>query len=842
MSRCTILALLLVILPVSLFAQQNEEWYIDKPIKDFTFTGLAAVAVGDLQAIVKPYIGKAFTIDLFWEIQGKLYALDSFESIEGEAKAADDSQTAVVVNFTVKERPAVSSIVFNGNRDVRSADILGKIVLKKGDLVSQSKVKSEEATIRALYLEKGYADVAVTGNISTPDADNMVAVTFDIVEGAQTTIKEVRFSGNSFASESTLRNLMKTKPPFLFDAGVFQESKLEEDKKAIVDYYTDHGFVDAKIDRVDREVQSQGGKNFLVITVYLTEGLQWTFAGMDFTGNSVFTTQQLQDMVFQKKGKVISVQKLQADILKIQNLYWESGYIFNLFNVQESRDEAARTIAYTLAVQENDKAHIENIIFKGNKVTKDYVLRRELPFEEGDIFNRSKVAEGLRNLYYLQYFSSVVPEFPNGSANGLVDVVINVEEQSTADINFGVMISGASFPVSGTIKWADKNFLGRGETFGVGLELSPIKQAASFSFLEPWMLGVRWAAGFDISFEHALLQNILQDILPPIFGDDQAAIAAPDPYTNLTDYLAAIQSGKTIPSQYKMSYDSLDLKLGFNTGYRWQTTLGYFGLRGGISSRFRYLTYDPTLYRPFDLTVRNNLNTWNIIDQLYVSTYLDGRDVPISPTTGYEAIQTFSYTGGFLFGSRHYNRSDTTLEGFLTLLNIPVSEIWSFMTVLAAHSSFSILLPQFAYFLTPGASASAWGWTNPITDPTDLLYIDGMMVGRGWGQAYGQVLWDNKLELRIPIAKEYIWGVSFFDAVGLWQTPSELSGFNIEQFYFSFGLGLRFTIPQFPIRIYIGKKFQVQNGQVVWTAGSIGDPNSFWNFDVIISLGGTEVF
>ncbi len=83
---------------------------------------------------------------------------------------------------------------------------------------------------------------------------------------------------------------MKTKAQFLFDSGVFQESKLEEDKTAIVAYYTDRGFVDAKIDNVTRTVQTQQGRNYLVLTIYITEGEQWIYGGMTFTGNTVFPT------------------------------------------------------------------------------------------------------------------------------------------------------------------------------------------------------------------------------------------------------------------------------------------------------------------------------------------------------------------------------------------------------------------------------------------------------------------------------------------------------------------------------------------------------------------------
>jgi outer membrane protein insertion porin family len=829
---------LFFLLPFLLFSQQ-EEWYIGKPIKDFTFSGLATVSENDLRPIVKPYIGKTFTMDLFWEVQGKLFAMDDFENIEGEAKQADDARSSVIVNFSVRERPAVSSIVLVGNHDLRNSDILDKVLLKKGDLVSQAKVKSDETALRGLYLEKGYTDVSISGKFDANQTDNTAVVTFTISEGSQTTIKEIHFSGNTFASESTLSNLMKTKPPFLFDTGVFQESKLEEDKKAIIDYYTDHGYVDAKIERINREVLSEAGKNSLVLTIYIAEGLQWNYGGLDLAGNSVFPTSRLQELAYQKPGKVLSLQKLQADYQRIVTLYQDNGYIYNAFSLKENRNEQAKTIQYTIQILERDKAHIENLIFKGNKVTKDFVLRRELPFEEGDIFDRAKIIDGVRNLYNLGYFSSVDPEPADGSAEGLMNIVFNVEEQSTADITFGMQLSGQQFPITGTIKWGDKNFMGLGQTLGVDLEASPSSQSLSFNFIEPWMFAVRWSGGVTLSFNHSTLQNVYQDILPPFFSDAQFSIAAPDPFTNQTDYLAMVQQGHTVPQQYLMSYDSFDIGIGFTSGYMYHFPPGWLGVNGGISSRFRYLTYDSSLYRPYDPSIRNNWKTWNIINRITTTVYLDGRDNFFNPTTGYKVSQGLGYTGGILFGSRDYIRTDSVLEGFLTLLDLPVAEDWNLLLILAAHSGVSLILPQFGY-TPPGGSTPIWDWTAPIVDPSDLLYIDGMTVARGWGQVYGEALWDNKIELRVPVTKETLWGIAFFDMAGIWQSPTDMFALSANDLLFSFGFGVRFAFPQFPIRLYLGKRFQVQNGQLVWKNGTLGDPNGF-NFDFIISLGG-DVF
>ena len=836
-ARTLALILLFASLAAALSAQSanEEEWYIGKLISDFTFTGLVTVKADDLRAIVKPYIGRIFSLELLWEAQAKLFTLDSFESIEPNANPADETRAAVVIEFVVKERPAISAIEILGNTGLRSGEILDKIVLKKGDLTNPGKLKGDEEAIRALYLDKGYTDVAVTGSTVEAETPGTVKVIFQIVEGLPTTIREVRFSGNSFASESTLRNLMKTKPQALFNSGVFQEAKLAEDTQAIVDYYGDHGYVDAKVERVERTIDMQEGRRSLVLTVYLTEGERWLYGGVAFSGNQIFPTDRLAALVTQKQGKPVSVKKLQADFQRVQGLYYENGYIFNPFDLKESRDAATRTISYTMAITEFDKAHIESIIFKGNTKTDDAVLRRGLPFQEGDIFNRAKVIEGYQYLVNLQYFKTVQPEFPQGSAPGLMNVVFNLEETSTADINFGVVFSGGDFPISGTIKWNERDFRGMGQTMGVNLEASPIKQTVALNFYEPWVLGVPWSAGISLSFVRSSQRDVLQDILAPIFSDDQVDEAAPDPYTTHQEYLDAVAAGVAIPSQYLMRYDSYDLSLGLNSGYRFKVPFGALGVRGSWAPQLRRIDYDTMTYRPYEKSVRDNQGHVSFIDKLSASVYVDGRDFYLNPTNGFYASQSLGFTGGVLLGDRHYIRSDTALEGFLTLLNIPVFENWNLQYVLAAHSGVSLILPQFH-----GTVAGApWEW-GTVTDYTDLLYIDGMTVGRGWRQTYGKALWDNKVELRMPIAKEVLWGVTFFDAAALWDSPEAMGQMSLDNFYFSFGMGLRFTIPQFPIRLYLGKGFRIRDGLVVWKDGDLNLGNNV-SLSFIISLGG-DVF
>ena len=838
-----LLAVVFILCALPLSAQ--EEWYMGKPIADFAFIGLDTVSENELLPLVRPYIGTEFSLEVFWEIQETLYALDYFESIEANAEPGDDARESVIIEFTVQEKPSVEEVVLEGNRRLRKGAILENVLIAPGDMVTEIQADLDAQAITELYLEKGYIDVSVKAVLEPGEQENMMIVKFIISEGSQTAIKAIIFSGNSFASEGTLRRQMKTKPQSLFSSGAFQELKFEEDQQRILDYYAERGYIDAKIEEVQRIIErdEEKGKNFLIITIYIYEGQQWTYGGMDFEGNTIFTDEALQELVRQQPGKVLDKIRLEADTQRVADLYYENGYIFNIINREEQRDAKKQEISYTIRIVETDRAHIENIIIKGNEKTKDFVIYRELPFEEGDIFSKAKVLQGLRNLYNLQYFTAVQPETPPGSAEGLMDLVINVEEGSTANINFGIMFAGGDYPISGMLKWEENNFLGKGLSLGINAELSTLRQLISLSFEEPWLLDRRWLGGVSLSFEHAIVPNVAQDSLFPIFSGDEDN-AVPDPYLGywvdpdtglpstdadaITDYAYALSQGESIPDQYLMDYTIWKFSLGFTTGYRYSTPLGWLGIRSGISTSLEQITYDADLLRPFDPVLREGNEAWKNVSKLGVTLYWDKRDFFLNPSKGFYIGQGVTFAVGFPLGTREYIRTDSTLEGFLTLVDIPAFENWNFKLVLAAHSSWSFIFPQF--------------WQEDVIAITnDLLYVDGWNIARGWPLERDlKALWDNRLELRMPISEQLLWWVFFLDGVVATPEIDDLKGMTLEDFKFSVGGGLRFTIPQFPIRLYLAKRFRFSDGKIVPEAGDL--PFFGTTVEFVISLGGDTFF
>ncbi len=825
-----------------LTAQEDQAWYMNKPIVDIEFKGLQHVDTSELEPIIEPFIGQEFSDSLFMDLQSKLYALNYFSRIKAEADSKTSAREELVLVFTVEERPIIDEIEISGNKNIRDSEILDTILLKRDDILTKNKLSVDENAIKDLYLEKGFPNVSISSEREVNEEENTVSVVFSIDEGFQTRIQSIRFSGNTFASDDTLKKQLETKEQSFFHSGVFKQNQLERDKTKIEEYYRQRGFIDAKVVEVNREViETKNNKNFLELTFFVEEGAQWTFGGIEFEGNKLFSNEELMSKVSIEEGETLNLTQLQQSFTRISDMYYNDGYIYNNISRSEQRNPDNRTVSYTISIVEKGRAHIENILVKGNDKTKDKVIYREFPLETGDIFSKDKVINGMRNLYNTGLFTNVAPETPYGSAEGLMDLVINVEEAKTTNINFGVTFTGQAgeFPVIGFLRWNDENFRGLGEQLSVGTELSGNRQNLNFGYKTNWLFGRRMSGGIDFDIEHTNNTDVRQDILDERFTKSEydSGNAAPDPYDSKVEYDEAQESGNSIDDAYLMEYDEWEFSTGLSTGYSWHLNRGRLGTSTGLSTGLSYIDYDSDIYRPYNPSVRDNLNRWRFNNRWWSRIYWDTRDFIFAPSKGYYFGQTLTYGGGFLGGVSHYVKTQTKAEFFHTLLDVPVLDNWNFKTVLVLHSALSFIFPQF--YNEDGS------WTTGVEATRSyLLYTDGMNIARGWPRDFdGQAMWDNWLELRIPIAEQVLWSDIFFRTTGFWNDRDNFGFFNEspENYYFSYGAGIRFTIPNLPLGLYLTKLFKLDSdGKVQWEGGPIfsdpDDPESGWRLVLTINI------
>jgi outer membrane protein insertion porin family len=822
----------------SAFAQQSTEyssdWYQGKPIRRIVFEGLVNVKAQELEGITEQFINKPFDDDIYWDILGRLYALEYFETINPVAVRADAFGNEVIIRFSVVERPTVSRINFSGNSGVRRTDLMDAISLKAGDVLTQIKLRMDEQAIINKYMEKGYPDAKVRSETQKA-ANSSIIVNFVIEEGEKIAIESFQFEGNSVFSSRTLQRQLSLKAKGIIVDGAFQEAKLIADRQTLIQYYHDRGYIDAYlIDDAQEIHRNDKGQNLMTITFRLYEGRLYTFEGITFEGNHVFSDDQLSDLVISRTGTTINAKRVQADLMRVSDLYYENGYIFNRIEPVPVKDTENGTISYNVVIVERGRAHIENIIIKGNKKTKDWVILRELPLESGDVFSKTKVMQGLRNLYNLQYFSAVDPETPPGSSDALMDLVINVEEQPTTDVQFGFTFSGSSdpdtFPVSIMAKWNDRNFFGTGNIAGAEVNASPDTQTVSLQYTHRWLLGLPFSGSFDLTFQHMARKAAMQNFAPYFYGDE--TYAYPNGFSSYEEYEDAY---KIPPDEFLMPYNQWRVSLGVGSGYRWYTYLGNLGLGGGFRIGLVLNKFDASLYRPFDPILREENNNWFPSLSLWASVSLDQRDIYYDPNRGYYLVQRIGYYGILPFEKEHYIRTDTKAEWFYTLFDFPLFDNWNLKAVFGVHTGLSFIFPQFQY-------------DQPQIEEANQLAVDGMFIGRGWTNEYrrkGFALWENWAEVRIPLAPGILAWDFFFDAAGVKRTPQDffssfssddesLSDVNTFFLRFSLGGGLRFSIAQFPFRFSMAKRFLLRDGNLEWVSGGLG--GSGWDFVISFAM------
>ncbi len=779
MFRKVLTILFIMFVSVCSLSAQSDEWYWNQPISKIDFNGLNNVKKSDLTGITSAFINLPFTDEVYNDILDRLYSLEYFEDITPYAKHASADNSNVLLVFEVVERPILKSINFTGNHKIRNGELREQIKNKTSDIYIESKILLDERIIRNYYLKKGFNASHVSHKTEvTPDG---VVVTFEISEGSSSVIREIKFSGNTIASSRALKRKLELKEVGLFKDGAYQASTLEQDKQAIINYYQERGYADVNIIdvKIDSEFNEEKQRDELTILFMIQEGAQYTYSGIRISGNEVFTEKELLKQKKLKEGQVYNATKFQEDLQAIMNVYSENGYMTNEYYPVPVKDSDRHEISFDFTVKEHSRSHVENIIIKGNNKTKEFVIKREIPIAPGDTFSNDKIINGLRNLMNLRYFSNVVPEAQQGTEANLIDLIFSVEEQSTSAVQFGVTFSGATqdaesvLPISMFVKVENSNLFGEGRTISAGSTIAPNEQSIDLSYSQNWIGKYPIAFNAALSFSHSKTSSLTN---------------------NWSSNLDLTQN------KYYMNYHDWSMTLSSGLSRRWTPDYAILTLAGGISSSVQKNIFDESINVPVDTSVSSYANRWGISNSIYGSFSVDNRDLNYDPSKGWFASERLAWHG-LIPGleKEFYLRSDTKLEGYFKLFDIPVTEAWNFKMVFAAYTGLSAIFPV----------------ENGI-NTRNAIYVDGLLNGRGWSDVYkeatGLAMLSNRLELRVPVVPGIVGIDGFWDAAAVKSKVSDLGSLSLNDFYFSFGPGIRILLPQLPLHLMFAWRYRIQDG------------------------------
>ena len=444
----------------------------------------------------------------------RLWSQRFFSDVKIGAQIEGDSLDLEVF---LKERPRVNNWDFEGISKGKKKDLLEKLKLKRGSELSDYIIDKNKKLIKAYWSEKAFrnteVDVRITNDTLRPQ---MVNVTFLIDRKNKVKIGKINFTGNEQFKDKRLRRTFKKthqKSINIFRGAKLNENDYEEDKDLLIDFYNSRGYRNATI--VRDSIYPINDKR-LGIDLEVSEGNKYYIRNVSWVGNSVYETNDLQQMFGVSKGDTYDKKSMHKrlgigketdpEAMSVSSLYQNNGYLM-------SQIEPAETIDIEVKVFEGKQFQINEVGITGNQRVDDEVIRRELRTFPGELYDRSLLMQTIRTLGSMGHFNpeTIMPDIKPVS-DRLVNVNWPLEEQASDQFNIAGGWGSGTFVGSVGITLNNlsvKNFFKKGAwrpyPMGQNQRLSLSAQtngtyykAFALSFTDPW-LGGKKPNSFTIS-------------------------------------------------------------------------------------------------------------------------------------------------------------------------------------------------------------------------------------------------------------------------------------------------------------------------------------------------------
>lgn len=705
--------------------------------------------------------GSAFNQKLIEQDIRSIYGLGYFESVEAESEDLSDGGTKLI--FVVSERPTISKIEYSGESALDEDELKGLVDARQFEVLDIHKLNVSVDKIISKYEEKGYYLADVTYNIEKNEALNEVSVTFRIIENDKIQVKSINIVGADVISADELKSVMQTREggPFswLTGSGSFREQAFEKDIQNLGFYYGTKGYIKARFGRP--EVTVSADKKYIYITFFVEEGDQYFVGNVDFSGELLYSREELQEGLELATGDVFNTEILHREVLRYTEKYSDLGYAFaNVVPEPRIHDDTHR-VDLTFDVDRGERVFIGKITVSGNSRTKDKVIRRELTIYEGELFNGTRKRISRENVIRLGFFDSV--EFHQQTSKAdqhVVDIEIQVKERSTGQLVVGAGYASGDIGFTFNAQLSQNNFLGNGQVASFTAQMLTGRKLYEFNlgFTEPYIGYSLWGfgadlyqlrrdvftvsnvnsfsetkTGFDVKLSHPILEYTslqlaykLESSYVPRNSIIDTNIFAPSDLNGMASIVST-----------SINYDKRDDRFDPRRGFFWSVQNDFAGL--GFDRRFIRTRGTVKFFQPifWDFIFRTHLTGANL-------SSWGGKDVPVNER----------FISGGLFSLRGY---DYLSVGPTRRLN-----------------------------------------TNPATLSQDAINANlaGKPIVVG---GHNEILLQSEIEF--PILKEAkIRGVLFFDAGNVfdhWGVDGAVLLANV-------GWGIRWFTPMGPLRFEFG--------------------------------------
>lgn len=390
----------------------------------------------------------------------------------------------------VVEYPIVNVISIEGNKRLKDEKLSALIKSQPRRIYSPSMAEADAAAIAEAYRTAGRLAASVTPKIIRRSG-NRVDLVFEISEGKVVENERISFVGNKAFTDRRLRQVLETKQAGLLrnliQRDTYVAERLELDKKVLTDFYLSRGFIDFQVLDASAELSRERDATFVTFTV--REGLSYNIGKV----TTVSEVEGLDAAEFEgvqkiRAGQTYSPLLIDNNVTRMETLALKKGLNFIRVEPRITRNARGQVVDVEFAIVRGERIFVERIDIEGNTTTLDQVIRRQFRTVEGDPFNPREIRQAAERIRALGFFSDAQVNAEQGSESDQVVVNVDVEEQPTGSLSFGMSYSVAS-GVGFNVGFSESNFLGRGQKLALSVSTASSNQSSSFSFTEPALLG-----------------------------------------------------------------------------------------------------------------------------------------------------------------------------------------------------------------------------------------------------------------------------------------------------------------------------------------------------------------
>lgn len=493
-----------------------EAFGAGETIEDIVVRGNGRVESDAILTIIKSRRGGKLSEAVVREDMQTLFSLGYFSDLRIFKKL---SGTSVVLIIQVAEKPAITSISYEGMNEVKEEDVKEKLETKLYTIVNEGTITGDLRAIEKVYAEKGFYLARVT-YVLEKTGPNDVALKYVVDEGGMVQVSDVTIIGNEYFSDGDLIQKMASQPltrsASYGSSALFKDDFVKNDLGFLQWIYKDNGFAEVQVSKPHQVLDPD--RRYVRLTYTVEEGIQYNVGTIDLSGDLLFPKDEMIKLMKLKSNTLFRYGYFTRDIEMMTDKYGDLGYAYTDINPIVTFDKEKKLANINYEIAKGDKIYFGDMTIIGNSKTRDNVMRRDFKVSDAELYNSTGLSNTKKELGRLGFFEDIqVLKERSPADETVLDLKYKVKEKPTGQLQASV---GYTPPQGSNSK---SGFFGQGaydeqNQSGFGYKTSlhakwdgDRNYSLDLGFTNPRVNDSQWSAGTNVDYAHSL-EEIITDV------------------------------------------------------------------------------------------------------------------------------------------------------------------------------------------------------------------------------------------------------------------------------------------------------------------------------------------